>query len=130
MMRSRTFLLSWATLPWVMAQMQGQRLATHGFFLSHLSPLLSYTPSNPTNVSGTGWNPTLSRTKTTDSSAKVEFSYFGHDFDLWGNWSSLEGIERGLNDDWHKTIVGIDGSNESFMDIKFYTASSDVPATL
>jgi len=122
-------LLSLTTASLVLAQDDRQATAGHTFFISHLSPLINYTPSAPTDNAETGWNVSLARHTTTNSNASIEFAYFGNTFDIYGNHSSLDGIDRGLNNDWHEVTVKIDGSDDSFMDIRSYTAGSSVPAT-
>jgi hypothetical protein len=125
-----TLLLSITSLPWVLAQDDRQQIAGHTFFLSHLSPLIGYTPSTPTDDPMSGWNVSLARHSTTNASASVEFAYFGNSFDVSsGNYSRLEGIDRSLDMGWHEATITMDQSDDSFMDIGSYTAQTRVPAT-
>jgi hypothetical protein len=124
-----TLLLS-TSLPWVLAQDGRQQIAGHTFFLSHLSPLIGYTPSTPTNDPVSGWNVSLARHSTTNANASVDFAYFGNSFDVSsGNYSRLEGIDRSLDMGWHEATITMEQSDDSFMDIRSYTAQTRVPAT-
>jgi hypothetical protein len=125
-----TLLLSLTSLPWILAKDDRQPTAGHTFFLSHLSPLITYTPSTPTDDPVSGWNVSLARHSTTNSTASVEFAYFGRSFDVsFGNHSSLEGIDRSLDMGWHEATITMEQSDDSFMDIRSYTAYTDVPTS-
>jgi hypothetical protein len=125
-----TLLLSLTSLQWVLAQDDRQPTVGHAFFISHLSPLISYTPSTPTDDPVSGWNVSLARHSTTNASASVEFAYFGNSFDVSsGNYSRLEGIDRSLEMGWHEATITMEQSDDSFMDIRSYMAYSNVPAS-
>jgi hypothetical protein len=125
-----TILLSLTSLPWILAKDDRQPTAGHTFFLSHLSPLITYTPSTPTDDLVSGWNVSLARHSTTNANASVEFAYFGNSFDvLVANYSRLEGIDRSLTTGWHEATITTEQSDDSFMDIKSYIAYTNVPTS-
>jgi len=123
-------LLCLSSLQRVLAQDDRQPIAGHAFFISHLSPLISYTPSTPTDDPEAGWNVSLARHSTTNANASVEFAFFGIAFDVSSaNHSRLEGIDRSYDTGWHEATITMEPSDNSFMDIKSYTAQTNVPAT-
>jgi hypothetical protein len=125
-----TLLLSLTSLSWVLAKDDRQPTTGHAFFISHLSPLITYTPSSPTDDPVTGWNASLDRHSTTNPNSSVEFAYFGNSFDvLVGNHSRLEGIDRSLTTGWHEATITMERSDDSFMDIKSYMAYTNVPTS-
>lgn len=78
---------------------QNQRLVTHITFLSHLSPLLEYTPSSPTNDAEQSWEVSLARHATNHSESSVRWYGYADSFALEGNASSLEFQWEGGGDD-------------------------------
>ena len=125
-----TLLLSLTSLPWVLAKDDHQPMSGHEFFLSHLSPLITYTPSSPTDDPVSGWNASLARHSTTNANASVEFAFFGFSFDVSsGNYSRLEGIDRSFVQGWQEESITMEQSDNSYMDIRSYTAQTNVPAT-
>jgi len=123
-------LLSLTSLQWVLAEDSRQPIAAHNFFLSHLSPLITYTPSSPTDDPASGWNASLARHSTTNANASVEFAYFGYSFDISsGNHSRLEGIDRSYVQGWQEESITMEQSENSYMDIRSYMAGTYVPAT-
>jgi hypothetical protein len=125
-----TLLVSLTSLPWSLAKNDRQPTVGHAFFISHLSPLISYTPSTPTDDPVSGWNVSLARHSTTNASASVEFAYFGNSFDvLVANYSRLEGIDRSLTTGWHEATITTEQSDDSFMDIRSYIAYTNVPTS-
>jgi hypothetical protein len=41
----------------------------------------------------------------------------------------LEGIDRSLSTGWHEAIITTEQSDDSFMDIRSYTAYTNVPTS-
>jgi len=106
-----------------------QTTAGHTIFLSHLSPLITYTPSSPTDDPVSGWNVSQAQHSTINANASVEFMYFGSSFIIGGNYSSLDAPGRYNRDrDWYEASIKTDGSSGSFMDFSVYSISSTVPA--
>jgi hypothetical protein len=125
-----TLLLSLATTHLVAAQDDRQKTAGHTFFLSHLSPIFTYDPSAPTDDAAAGWDVSLALHSTANTSASVEFAYFGGSFDVYGNYSMLDGIDRSNDNRWRQPIIKTSGSEGSFLkDIRSYTLQTNVPAT-
>jgi hypothetical protein len=83
----------------VTSQNDRQRLATHITFFSHLSPLLEYAPSSPTDDAAEGWNVSLARHATNHSDSSVKWYGYGSSFELQGNSSQLELQWEGAGDD-------------------------------
>jgi hypothetical protein len=123
-------------------------VAGHPVFLSHLSPLFSYYPSNPTNDGEAGWDVSLQTHSTTNNNASVQWSYFGGGFDVTGNGSSLEWdltnpgndpvvtksppySALSINfaeDDWQEATVRTNQSGDSYLDVRGYRLTSILPA--
>jgi hypothetical protein len=86
-----TFLGLLATaLMTVPAAGQGQTTTVHITFLSHLSPLLEYTPTRPTGNAEQGWDVSLARHATDHSDSSFRWYGFANAFEIRGNASNVE----------------------------------------
>jgi hypothetical protein len=76
-----------------------QSIMIHYTFFSHLSPLLQYTPSSPSNDPEQGWNVSLARHATNYSESRLAWSGFASYFELTGNSSNVVlGLESAADD--------------------------------
>ena len=84
----------------VSAQDGGQPTRSQIIFLSHLSPLLDYSPLSPTDDPDAGWNVSLARHATNHSGASLTLSsFFLNNLEVPGNASRI-GVEfESLGDD-------------------------------
>jgi hypothetical protein len=76
-----------------------QQLWTQTTYLSHLSPLLDYSPTSPTDNSAESWNISLARAETSYNNASVNWYGFTRRFELYGNGTNLEVDFEALGDD-------------------------------
>jgi hypothetical protein len=132
-----------------------QTTMQHLTFFSHLSPLLQYSPSSPTNDPEQGWNVSLARHATNSSESRLEWSGFASYFELTGNSSNVVlGLESAGDDvpdytsvstgpyvarvqrsgfsdprsDVYNTTVRTNGSETSYMELDRGLIRAVVPA--
>lgn len=78
---------------------QNQPTDSQSIWLSHLSPLLEYSPTVPTDDAEQGWDVSLARHSTKSSGASVRWFGYTSSFQLEGNSSMLEVEFEGAGDD-------------------------------
>jgi len=98
MLPAMTGLLATALLASPVAS-QDQPTMVQSTFLSHLSPLLEYSPNAPTDDAEQGWNVSLARHSTNYSESSVRWSGFTRSFQLEGNASMIEVEFESAGDD-------------------------------
>ena len=92
-------LLVAASMTSPVASQDRQTTIQHYTFLSHLSPLLEYTPEAPTDDSEQGWNVSLAQHSTNFSDSSVRWSGFATSFQILGNSSMVNAEFEAAGDD-------------------------------
>jgi hypothetical protein len=131
----------------------GQTNIGFNIYLSHLSPLITYSPASPADNAAEGWNASLSTYSTTNNNATVNFGYFGETFSVFGNGAEFdwEMTNRGNADgyvitsdggsqfvlatltdvklDWHDVSMQTNDNDGSYLDIATLQLTSYLPST-
>jgi hypothetical protein len=131
----------------------GQTNIGFNIYLSHLSPLITYSPTSPADNAAEGWNASLSAYSTTNNNATVNFGYFGETFSVLGNGTKFdwEMTNRGNADgyvitsdggsqfvlatltdvklDWHDVSMQTNDNDGSYLDIATLQLTSYLPST-
>lgn len=135
------------------AQNSGQTLTSHDIYLSHLSPMITYSPLSPRDTEiESGWNVSLQSHSATHNGASIEFGYFGRTMEVWGNGTNYDWVMTnmgapdslyaafqeigepatlrllsGFDLDWHDVRLRVNESEPSYMDIRGFMLRTYLP---